>query len=236
MDLSSACQEILQENRDILMIILIGSRARGDFKKYSDYDLVFITKKGKTFEIERNYENLICEKTKIEDSISVHLWNINRFREEHKFGNSFVYCTLRDGKRLASRFKLDLNLPRCKKSVKNRLDIAKENLQLIKSPLEFRRKKKINERRFWGLELEKCGYCAMHLCWAVCMMNGFCPVSKYTALKESKKYFTKREFDIIKKSYKFYLNSDFYRRINRMTLVKYYVGLNKIIKRLEKVS
>ena len=100
--------------------------------------------------------------------------------------------------------------------------------------MEFRRKKKINERRFLGLELEKCGYCAMHLCWIVCMLNNFCPISKYTALKESRKYFTKREFEIIKKSYKFYLDSDFYLRINRKTLVKHYTGLNNIIKRLER--
>ena len=73
MDLSTACQDILQKNKDVLVIILIGSRARGDFREHSDYDLMFITKRGKKFEIERNYENLICEKTNIENSISVHL-------------------------------------------------------------------------------------------------------------------------------------------------------------------
>ncbi len=231
--LSKACQDISKNNKDILSVILMGSRARGDFNENSDYDLMFITKRGKKYELERNYENLIYKKTKIKNSIDIHLWPINRFKEEYKKGNSFIYCALRDGKKLYFKLSLDLDLPSCKIAGKERINLAKENLNFLRFHLKFMEKKHRINKRFFGLELEELGYCAMHLCWAVCMLNNFCPISKYTVLNESKKYFTKKEFEIIKRTYQFYSNPDFYRKTNRKSFFKFFRALGKMIKRID---
>lgn len=241
MILQNVCQNILKENRDILSIILIGSRARGDFKENSDYDLIFIVKKNKEkeYEIESKYNELISKKTKIEDClISVHIWSVNSFKKEYNNGHSFIYCALRDGKILAFRKNskniLNLELPNCKKSGIERIELAKRNINYVKFSLDFWKKRNPN-RKFSGLDLEDLGYCAMHLTWGICMLNGFCPISKYTVLKESRKYFSKKEFEVIKKAYRFYSHPKIERRISKKEFMEIYQSLNKLIKKIKEV-
>lgn len=73
----------------------------------------------------------------------------------------------------------------------------------------------------------------MHICWAACMLNDFCPVSKYTVLKESKKYFNADEFKTIKKAYGFYVCKG-NMKIGRKDFVRLLNSLKKIIERIEK--
>lgn len=238
--LQDVCGDILNKNRSILSIILIGSRARGDFKENSDYDLMFIVKRDvktmKKYETESEYNELISKKANIDNSlISAHLWSADFFKKEYKKGNSFVYCALRDGKAFAtrknSRNLLNLKLPNCKLAGMERIKWAKRNIGYAKFSLNFWKKREPN-KKFSGSELENLGYCAMHLCWGICMINNFCPLSKYTALNESRRYFHKKEFETIKKAYRFYSHQDIYRRINKRTFIEIYGDLNKIIKRL----
>lgn len=236
--LQKVCQDVLDKDGSILSIILIGSRARGDFKEDSDYDLMFVTKRirKKEREIESGYNESISKKTKMDDClISVHVWSIGSFREKYNEGHSFIYCALRDGKILAikknSKNILNLKLPDCKKAGKERIEWAKRNIDSIKFSLNFWRKRNPN-KKFSGLELEELGYCAMHLVWGVCMLNGFCPLSKYTVLKESRKYFSKKESEAIKKVYKFYSHPNLERRINQKMFAEIYQSLNKLAEKI----
>lgn len=234
MSLSNACQHLMEKEGDILSIILSGSRARGDFKEGSDYDFLFVTKSGvedplEEHEIKKNYANQIAKRAIInEDLIQIYLWPLENFKKEHKRGNSFVYCALRDGKVISSRYNLDLKQPKnCQKAAMDRIDFAKRNINVIGFFL-----KNVKKGMVGYPELEYLGYCSMHICWAACMFNNFCPVSKYTVLRESKKYFTEQEFKSIKKAYNFYEDQN-YRRTRKKNFVTLFNDLKKIIKKVE---
>lgn len=234
MNLSLACQHLLKKEKDILTIILCGSRARGDFKENSDYDLMVITQYQITqtsrqhFEIEDAYISQIAKKTKIaEQLIQLSLWSYDYFDEEYKKGNSFVYCTLRDGKILASRNSLTLTPPRtCYQAGRERLNKAIENIKRIKFSLDN------FESAPTQLELEDLGYTSMHLCWAVCMLNNFCPLSKYTVLDECEIYFRSQDFNIIKETYQLYANQN-RKKMKKEIFEKLFNVLKKIIEKVE---
>jgi len=232
MQLKSACQNILEKNKDVLTIILTGSRARGDFKEESDYDLMFITRKGKKYSLENKYRSAILKKANID--ASVHLWPFSSYKKEYEKGNSFIYCALRDGKILSSRHNLNEVLPDCKKAGVERINLAKRNLEYLNFKSKFNRKLRFKENRIWGFELEELGYTSMHLCWGICMLNRFCPISKYTALNESKKFFSEKEFKAIKKSYRFYSHPDFLKKINKKTFTNLHKSLNLIVRRIKR--
>ena len=101
---------------------------------------------------------------------------------------------------LAPPNNLNLNQPRnCHKAAIDRIYLAKQNTERIKLDLKFFKKTILRNQ-----ELKYLGYCSMHICWAVCMFNNFCPISKYTILRECKKYFSVEDFKSIKKAYNFY--------------------------------
>ena len=234
MDLLKSCKSIIDEDWDILAIILCGSRARGDFKEGSDYDLMFITqlpekKLNNKYEIEQQYITQISKKTRIDEHLlQISLWPIDYFEEEHRKGNSFIYCALRDGKPLFLRDNINLKQPNnCKKAAIDRLNLAKRNIESINISLDYFKKFMLS-----SLELEYLGYCSMHLCWAVCMFNNFCPISKYTVLRECRKYFTTNEFEIIGKTYQLYANQD-QRKIRRKTFTKLFNTLKDIMKKMD---
>jgi len=215
---------------------LIGSRARGDFKENSDYDIMIVTRRGKNYQLELKYKKVISEKSNIDYFLlSVHLWPSKKFKEQYKKGTSFVYCALRDKKILSTKQNLfKLKLPNCQIAGKERLNWAEKMLKRLKRYLKFSYGK--NEKIISGFEIEELGYCAMHLCWAICMLHNFCPLSKYTILRESKKYFIKKEFKTIKRTYKFYSNQEIMRKINKKTFNNFYRGLSLIIKRLKQTN
>ena len=229
--LKKTCERIINENKDIITIVLAGSRARGDYMNESDFDLMFITKGGSDMTIAFKYQEKIARKTKIPSYlIQVKLWTNKFFNERYSKGDSFVYCAIRDGKILASRNKkFENKLPDCRKAAKERLSIAKKNLGFIKYTLEEN-----SERRISGSRAEFLGFCAMHISWAVCMMRNFCPLSKHTVLKEIKKYFNENEFQKIKRAYKFYSHPKFERQNNIKSVEKLYYNLNKILNKVEK--
>ena len=72
----------------------------------------------------------------------------------------------------------------------------------------------------------------MHLCWAVCMLNNFCPLSKYTILDECKIYFIPHDFNIIKEAYKLYANKN-HKKIKTEIFEKLFNVLKKTIERVE---
>ena len=235
MRLEQVCSNILNKNQDVLSIILTGSRARGDNRNDSDYDIVFVTKKGNSYNLSKNYEKQIAEKADVNNGLmNVYLYPLWKFKKFYHKGNSFIYTTLRDGKILASREKtkkciksLNLNFPnRLFYGAYDRLKFAKENLDFIR-----RYVKKFK----WAIDdlgLERLGYCSMHLCWIACMLDNFCPKSKYTALKESRKYFTEKEFETIKNAYRFYAHQNTDRKISRKNFLKMHNSLNKIYERI----
>lgn len=231
MKLKKVCQNILKNNKDVLVIMVIGSRARGDFSKDSDWDFVFVTKKGKSYDLSRKYEEGISKKGGIGSYlIQVHLWPLKLFKQKHKKGDSFIYCSLRDGKVLASRTKQCFTSPKIsKKAAINRLNLAKEFMSGTKS---FVKKGKLYASSFCSM----LGYSAMHLLWAACMLNKFCPVSKHTVLKQSRKYFGNEEFKILKKAYSFYADENLFlhKNVRKKTFLKLFNGLNNIIKRIER--
>ena len=233
LNLKKTCQEIINKNKDVLTIIIGGSRARGDYKESSDFDLMFITKKGKNTDIALKYEKIILNKTGINYSlVQVKLWTNKFFKQRYEKGDSFIYCALRDGKILATRQKkIERKLPDCRLAAKERIGIAENRLQFIKWRLED-----CKTKRFSGLDAEHLGLCAMHFCWAACMLENFCPVSKYTALKESKKYFYAKEFKAIKKAYSFYSHPQIERQFNRENIEKLHAQLSKIIEQLKRAD
>lgn len=160
------CQSILGKNQDILSIILVGSRARGDFNENGDYDFLFITKKGQKNEFDTidKSKKLISEKTKIKSElINIHFWPIKQFKKEYKEGNSFIYCTIRDGKIISKNQQTieKLKIPNCKIGGIKRLKFAKNLLSFIKERMNFKKEYK-TDKRFYGLELEDFGV----LCYA----------------------------------------------------------------------
>lgn len=202
--LDVACKETLKQNKDLLFIILNGSRARGDCREDSDWDLMLVTKRGKSYELDEKYKEAISEKTGIDSYLlQTHLWPIRKFKEGYGIGNSFIYCALKDGKILASRTKLELKVPKITKNAAlDRLKIAKRLL---------------SHTRYTGmlshpsdLDYESIGFASMHICWAICMLENFCPVSKHTVLEESRRLFQKDEFFAIRKAYKYYAENRFY--------------------------
>ncbi|MAG19918.1 hypothetical protein CL618_00610 [archaeon] len=236
MSLLKTCQNFAKQDNNILNIILYGSRARGDFKKTSDYDIIFIIKSpikspNKEYKIKQHYENQIARKLKIDEHlIQTSIWPLKMFKEEHKKGNSFVYCTLRDGKILYSKQKLNLKQPKnSQKAAVDRLNFAKRNITNIEFSLKHLKKHKIS-----NFDIEHLGYSSMHLCWTVCMFNNFYPISKYTILKECKKYFTTKQFKNIKKTYNLYATQNSYKNIKKKTFIKLFKSLKKTIKITEK--
>nr|MBA4405239.1 hypothetical protein [Nanoarchaeum sp.] len=231
MKLKKICQNILEDNKDVLVIMLIGSRVRGDFTENSDWDFVFITKRGKSYDLSRKYEEEISKKVDISDYlVQVHLWPLKLFKQKHKEGNSFIYCSLRDSKILASKTKQSFTLPKInKKAAVNRFNLAKGFMSDIKL---FAKKKKFYISSFCSM----LGYSAMHLLWTVCMLNNFCPISKHTVLKQSKKYFGEEEFKTLKKAYSFYADENLFlhKNVRKKVFLKLFNGLNKIIKRIER--
>jgi len=235
MRLEQVCSNILNKNQDVLSIILTGSRARGDNRNDSDYDIVFVTKKGNSYNLSENYEKQITEKVDVNKGlVNVYLYPLWKFKKFYDKGNSFIHTTLRDGKILASREKtekyiknLNLNFPnRLFYGAYDRLKITKENLDFIINFLTYLQ---------WDIDdlsLERLGYCSMHLCWIACMLDNFCPKSKYTALEESRKYFTEKEFEAIKNAYRFYAYPNTNRKISRKNFLKMHNSLNKIYERI----
>jgi len=235
MNLSNICQKLAKRDKNVLSVILSGSRARGDYRKNSDYDLTFITKSpikdyNEELEIEENYKNKISEKTKIDrELIQVSVWSFNGFKKEYKRGNSFVYCALRDGKILFSRSKINFKKPvNFQEYALDRLDLAKRNIEDIKFSLKCFKEPTPRSR-----ELEDLGYISMHLCWAVCMINNHCPISKHTVLKECAKYFTVNELRYLKKAYQLYAKKGS-KKLHKKTFLSLFNNLKKIIKRVEK--
>ena len=235
MDLLNACQHITKTDKDILSVILHGSRARGDYKEDSDYDIIFITKSpskslDEEFKIKQNYKNKLAERTKInEDKLQISLWPFNDFKKEYKKGNSFVHCALRDGKFLFSKCKINFNQPTSfYRYALDRITITKRNIDNIEFTL-----KNFKNSILGSIEREDLGYCSMHLCWAVCMFNNHLPISKYTVLKECKRYFTKKEFKSIKRTYQLYAKNN-HKRIKNEIFSSLFNDLKRILKRIEK--
>tara|TARA_Y100000310_G_scaffold203351_1_gene203570 strand:+ start:3743 stop:4519 length:777 start_codon:yes stop_codon:yes gene_type:complete len=235
MNLSNICQNLAKRDKNVLSVILSGSRARGDYRENSDYDLTFVTKSpiknyDEELTIEHNYKNKISEKTKIDrDLIQVSVWSFNGFKKEYKRGNSFVYCALRDGKILFSRSKINFKKPtNFRQYALDRLDLAKRNIEDIKFSLKYYKEPTPRSR-----ELEDLGYISMHLCWAVCMFNNHCPISKYTVLKECRKYFSENELVHIKKAYQLYAKKGS-KKLHRKTFLVLFNNLKKTMKRVEK--
>jgi len=223
----------MEKEENIWSVILFGSRARGDHKENSDYDLMFITKSSiknfdEEFIIKQKYKNKIAERTKLDkNQLQISLWSLDDFKKEHEKGNSFIYCALRDGKFLFSREKINLKQPtNCTKAALDRLYFVKRNIEHIKFYLKHLGGSPSSN------ELENLGYSSMHLCWAVCMLNNHFPLSKYTILKECRKYFNLEEFENIKKTYQLYVNSDG-KEIDKKTFLGLFNSIKKVTKRIE---
>ncbi len=230
MNLATACDLLGTKDKKILAIILSGSRARGDYRKDSDYDLTMVINAiskswKKECSIKRRYENFISTRTKIPSYLlQVAIWPKERYNLELQKGHSFLYCALRDGKILFSRKSIVLKQPKsCQKAGYERIRMAKLQLDLAK---DFSKAPLFNSTIY----KEHLGYCAMHLCWAVCMIHNFCPRSKYTVLKECQPYFTSKQFTTIQKAYLFYVNP--YRRSVGKTRRELKTKLQQILNKL----
>lgn len=230
-NLEKACSKILEKNKDILNIILGGSRARGDNRKDSDYDLMFITKKGSSYDLSKKYERLVASKIGVDNSnVGILLLPTKKFELKRSLGNSFVYNTLKYGKILASRKEIDRKLPEnLVKGAKERLNLAKRDIDYAKFNL-YDLSKNVDD-----INIGEIGYAAMHLCWTVCMLHNFCPKSKYTVLNESRKYFTEKEFETIKQAYKFYSHPNFDRKIKGYEFLNILRPLTRIIDKNDKI-
>ena len=137
MNLSNICQNLAKRDKEVLSVILVGSRARGDYKENSDYDIMFVVKfpfknYNKEIQTEENYKNEISEKPKIDgELIQISIWPLNDFKKEYKKGNSFAFSALRDGKILFSRSKIDFKKPtNFRQYALERLDLAKKISQV----------------------------------------------------------------------------------------------------------
>ena len=88
--------EKLKENLNLIAVILFGSRARGDYTKWSDYDILIIT------DFEERYPERINEVLKILQDIKIpiepHPYTLEEGIEMLKKGNPTIYDALDEGK------------------------------------------------------------------------------------------------------------------------------------------
>ncbi len=242
MRLINNCKQLIKKEKNIFAIIFFGSRARGDFKKNSDYDLMFITKSiikslTKEHKIKQEYKNHIAKKTSIDkNALQISLWPLKSFTIEYLKGNSFIHCALRDGQIIISkdnRTKFDALLKKtvnCKGAITDRIDISKKGIEVIETI-----SKKFKQRIPNSLDYEELGFSAMHLCWAVCMLNNFYPTSKYTILNECEDYFTKKEFKSIKEAYNLYsTRNQNCKNLKKKKFLELLSDLKKILKKTER--
>jgi predicted nucleotidyltransferase len=199
--LQAGSRQVLKNNKDVLALVLSGSRARGDYKKDSDYDISIITKCGSSFVLHSKYSRELANFTKIDSLLlSVHIWPISRFKTQYAKGDSFVYTMIRDGIVLAKRNRsvIEISLPSsCEKAGAERIEIAKKIAERIN--LYFGNFS--DKGRAPGFLKEELGFSCMHFCWGICLTNNFCPKSKYTLLKECSVLFNKSEMVFLKKVY-----------------------------------
>lgn len=218
-----------------MAVFLCGSRARGDHREDSDYDIMMVLESD---DFDTYTFGILCrECLEKQASIPPELLQISTesrkyYETERKKGNSFIYCALRDGKVLFSRGELNTTLPKkCVRGGKDRIGQVHSHIRHIELSLNFFEK---NNRRFKprALELENLGYASMHLCWAVCMLNNFCPVSKHTVLRECRKYFTKEEIRSIKRAYRLYAKRSG-EGMRKKTFMDLFKAMKSIIERIE---
>lgn len=229
-DLSRACQLLAKEEKDLLAVFLCGSRARGDHREDSDYDIMIVTDSDDvdTYDFMRR-----CEKHLATASLpQVSVWSKKDLERERKKGNSFIYCALRDGKELFSRGGLNTALPKTlRRAAKDRLGLVRRNIEGVE--FSFGIYENHGEEFEPGfMEQEHLGFASMHLCWAVCMLNNFCPVSKHTVLKECRKYFTKEEIRSIKRAYRLYAKRSG-EGMRKKTFMDLFKAMKSIIERIE---
>jgi len=88
--------EKLKENLSLTAVILFGSRARGDYMKWSDYDILIIAG------FEEKYPERIDEVLKILKDIKIpiepHPYTLREAIEMLKKGNPTIYDALDEGK------------------------------------------------------------------------------------------------------------------------------------------
>jgi len=206
----------------------IASKRDGNFSNRTSY--LEQAKATKRYLISIKDSLRLRESVKInEDKLQISLWPFNDFKKEYKKGNSFVHCALRDGKFLFSKCKINFNQPTSfYRYALDRITITKRNIDNIEFTL-----KNFKNSILGSIEREDLGYCSMHLCWAVCMFNNHLPISKYTVLKECKRYFTKKEFKSIKRTYQLYAKNN-HKRIKNEIFSSLFNDLKRILKRIEK--
>lgn len=218
-----------------MAVFLCGSRARGDHREDSDYDIMIVTESddSHTYFFDSRCREYMAGKASIPEALlQVTAGSKKYYEKERKKGNSFIYCALRDGKVLFSRGKLNTALPKsCVRAGKDRMGLARRHIRHIELSLDFFKKHYTGDKpRF--LDLEDLGYASMHLCWAVCMLNNFCPVSKHTVLRECRTYFTKEEFRSIKRAYSLYADRTG-KGMRAKTFMTLFKAMKRIVKRIE---
>lgn len=234
-DLPRACQLLGKKEKDIHAIFLCGSRARGDHREDSDYDIMVVTESddSDTYLFDRRCREYMTGKASVPEALlQVTVGSKKYYEKERKKGNSFIYCALRDGKVLFSRGTLNTALPKkCVRGGKDRMGLVRRHIEHIELSLEF------YDKHYTGfkprsLEKEDLGYASMHLCWAMCMLNNFCPVSKHTILRECRTYFTKEEFRSIKRAYSLYADQTG-KGMRKKTFMALFKAMKRIIERID---
>ena len=81
-------------------VILYGSRARGDEKKYSDWDILVLTNYKTGFEKERIFRNNLYElELELGEAFSVFAYSKKEWNTKHRI-TPFYYNVIKDGVKL----------------------------------------------------------------------------------------------------------------------------------------
>ena len=91
-------KELTKRDIEVIKIILFGSRARGDFKGDSDWDLLVIVNKGMSFQERRDILAEIYRKlAKLEDTYEIILKSEESFEKMKKYIGVISYDADKEG-------------------------------------------------------------------------------------------------------------------------------------------
>jgi len=204
------------KKRNIRAIVLFGSRARGDHRKNSDYDINVFLK--------RNIKKHKIPSYNFDEEIFINYVSPKEFRYQRESMHSFLYCTFRDGIPIYQEKRwFDKN----KSSVLKLKPSKKTAINYIKRSAEgFFNIKRFNFSN--TLLYEDAKVCSNQLGFGILMNNQIYPISPHTL---------KRELINLNKKYKSlaqkieYLQEIYYN--NRHPKIK---NFKSSVKKLEKVS
>lgn len=207
--------------KQVNAIILFWSRARGDFREDSDYDInVYISCKEKKISYFNYYD----------DKYHISFVDKEKFREYLREGHSFLFCTFMDGKIIYQnknwfdkKRKIIMNLKPSKEIIVSYLKYSNFNIISAKRKIDL----------FDDLFLEDIKVAANQIGFALVMLNKKYPISSHTLQKEikqlNKKYLKIAE--IINYFHKkYYFNEGIKKKCYKQKLNEIYLFGKKLLK------